>query len=562
MTYKEKYQMWLDNRELDKSLKAELECMKNDDEAIKFSFGTDLEFGTAGLRGIMGAGTAKMNIYTVRRASLALAKYMYDAGIAESGVAIAYDSRINSRLFAEETAKVLAKAGVRVYLFDDLRPTPELSFAVRYLKCGAGVVITASHNPKEYNGYKVYGADGGQVVNEAADAILAHMENIGIFDAETADMSSVEIIGKEVDEAFYEAILKESLNPDAAAKANLKIVYTPFHGAGLKGVCEVLKRLGIKNVIVEPKQAIPDGSFPTVKSPNPENPDGFKLAVELAKKEDVDLIIGTDPDSDRVGVIVRDDMGEYIPLTGNMTGALLVDYVLSQKKNNGTLPENAVVIKTIVTNEIIKEITDFYGAELVNVLTGFKFIAEKIKEYEETGSKTYVFGFEESYGYLPGTYVRDKDAVGASMLIAEMASWYKLQGMSLYDAYCALAGKYGHYGEWVDNIYFEGLGGKEKIAAIMENLRANAPAEIAGSRIIAYSDVLEGYKYDTVNGTKEKLPFTKSNVLRYETEDGAFVAFRPSGTEPKFKVYAGFKAENIKEKAAQIKADVEKIIGK
>ena len=562
MTYKEKYQMWLDNRELDKSLKAELECMKNDDEAIKFSFGTDLEFGTAGLRGIMGAGTAKMNIYTVRRASLALAKYMYDAGIAESGVAIAYDSRINSRLFAEETAKVLAKAGVRVYLFDDLRPTPELSFAVRYLKCGAGVVITASHNPKEYNGYKVYGADGGQVVNEAADAILAHMENIGIFDAETADMSSVEIIGKEVDEAFYEAILKESLNPDAAAKANLKIVYTPFHGAGLKGVCEVLKRLGIKNVIVEPKQAIPDGSFPTVKSPNPENPDGFKLAVELAKKEDVDLIIGTDPDSDRVGVIVRDDMGEYIPLTGNMTGALLVDYVLSQKKNNGTLPENAVVIKTIVTNEIIKAITDFYGAELVNVLTGFKFIAEKIKEYEETGSKTYVFGFEESYGYLPGTYVRDKDAVGASMLIAEMASWYKLQGMSVYDAYKALLKKYGNYGEWVDNIYFEGLDGKEKIAAIMEGLRKNAPEEFAGSPVTSYSDVLEGYKYDIKNASKEKLPFVKSNVLRFETEDGTFVAFRPSGTEPKFKVYAGFVADDTKKKAEQIKADVNKLVAR
>ena len=353
--------------------------------------------------------------------------------------------------------------------------------------------------------------------------------------------------------------MAQSINPECAKKANLKIVYTPFHGAGLKGVLEVLKRIGV-DVIVEPKQAVPDGNFPTVKSPNPENPDGFYLAIDLAKKENVNLIIGTDPDSDRVGVIVKNDKGEYVPLTGNQTGALLVDYILSQLKEKGTMPENPYVIKTIVTNEIIRKITDFYGVELIDVLTGFKFIAEKIKEYEVSGEKNYVFGFEESYGYLPGTYVRDKDAVGATLLIAEMASWYSLQGMSLYDALCALFEKYGRFGEWVDNIYFEGADGKDKIAAIMESLRKNAPKEFGGSPVATYMDVLEGARHNALTGEKTPLDLPKSNVLRYETEDGSFIAFRPSGTEPKFKVYSGFVSDDTQAKAEKIKHDVRGIL--
>ena len=549
--------MWSQNSGLDGALRRELEEM--DDVTKKMAFGDDLEFGTAGLRGIMGAGTARMNIYTVRRASCALARYLKDNNLQDKGVAIAYDSRINSRLFAEESAKVLLYEGVKVYLFDDLRPTPELSFAVRHLKCSAGVVVTASHNPKEYNGFKVYGDDGGQVVFEMADAITAHIDKIGIFDPKTADLSGAVIIGKDVDEAFYSAILAESINPECSKKAKLRIVYTPFHGAGLKGVCEVLGRIGA-DVCVEPQQAVPDGSFPTVKSPNPENPDGFYLAIDLAKKENVNLIVGTDPDSDRVGVIVKDDKGGFVPLTGNQMGALLVDYILSQRRAKGTMPENPFVIKTIVTNDIIRKITDFYGVELIDVLTGFKFIAEKIKEYEESGEKNYVFGFEESYGYLPGTYVRDKDAVGAVMLIVEMASYYSLQGMSLYDALQAFYAKYGKFGEWVDNIYFEGADGKDKIAAIMENLRKNAPKSFGGSAVARYMDVSEGILYNALTGEKMPLALPKSNVLRYETEDGSFIAFRPSGTEPKFKVYSGFVADDTKAKAEQIKSDIKKLL--
>lgn len=568
MTYTEKFEKWIKSDKLDEKSRAELLAIRGNEDEMKMRMERDMEFGTGGLRGIMRAGSNGMNVYTVRHASCALAKYLSDNKLS-GGVAIAFDSRNNSALFAIEAAKTLAFYGIKTYIFDSLRPTPELSFAVRFLKCSAGIVVTASHNPKEYNGYKVYGDDGAQVVFEAADAIMKNMNETDILeDVHTADEKEarekglINTIGAEVDEAFYKAVASVAINPEVIKKANLSFVYTPFHGAGNIPVREVLRRAGVQNIEVVKEQEMPDGNFPTVKSPNPENPEGFALAIKLAKEKNIDLIIGTDPDSDRVGLIVRDKDGNYVPLTGNQTGALLVNYVLSQKKKTGTLPQNAAVIKTIVTNEISDKICAHYGADVFNVLTGFKFIAEKIKEFEESGSHTYVFGFEESYGYLPGTYVRDKDAVGASLLIAEMASYYKLRGMSVYDGLCELFEKFGHFGEWVDNIYFEGVDGMERIAAIMNKLRDNAPDIVGGSRVVRYSDVLKGVTYNIQNKTEEKLSLPSSNVLRFVTEDGTFIAFRPSGTEPKFKIYTGFVCDDHETKKEALKKDIYALIGR
>lgn len=568
MTYTEKFEKWIKSDKLDEKSRAELLAIRGNEDEMKMRMERDMEFGTGGLRGIMRAGSNGMNVYTVRHASCALAKYLSDNKLS-GGVAIAFDSRNNSALFAIEAAKTLAFYGIKTYIFDSLRPTPELSFAVRFLKCSAGIVVTASHNPKEYNGYKVYGDDGAQVVFEAADAIMKNMNETDILeDVHTADEKEarekglINTIGAEVDEAFYKAVASVAINPEVIKKANLSFVYTPFHGAGNIPVREVLRRAGVQNIEVVKEQEMPDGNFPTVKSPNPENPEGFALAIKLAKEKNIDLIIGTDPDSDRVGLIVRDKDGNYVPLTGNQTGALLVNYVLSQKKETGTLPQNAAVIKTIVTNEISDKICAHYGADVFNVLTGFKFIAEKIKEFEESGSHTYVFGFEESYGYLPGTYVRDKDAVGASLLIAEMAFYYKLRGMSVYDGLCELFEKFGHFGEWVDNIYFEGVDGMERIAAIMNKLRENAPDIVGGSRVVRYSDVLKGVTYNIQNKTEEKLSLPSSNVLRFVTEDGTFIAFRPSGTEPKFKIYTGFVCDDHETKKEALKKDIYALIGR
>lgn len=568
MTYTEKFEKWIKSDKLDEKSRAELLAIRGNEDEMKMRMERDMEFGTGGLRGIMRAGSNGMNVYTVRHASCALAKYLSDNKLS-GGVAIAFDSRNNSALFAIEAAKTLAFYGIKTYIFDSLRPTPELSFAVRFLKCSAGIVVTASHNPKEYNGYKVYGDDGAQVVFEAADAIMKNMNETDILeDVHTADEKEarekglINTIGAEVDEAFYKAVASVAINPEVIKKANLSFVYTPFHGAGNIPVREVLRRAGVQNIEVVKEQEMPDGNFPTVKSPNPENPEGFALAIKLAKEKNIDLIIGTDPDSDRVGLIVRDKDGNYVPLTGNQTGALLVNYVLSQKKETGTLPQNAAVIKSIVTNEISDKICAHYGADVFNVLTGFKFIAEKIKEFEESGSHTYVFGFEESYGYLPGTYVRDKDAVGASLLIAEMASYYKLRGMSVYDGLCELFEKFGHFGEWVDNIYFEGVDGMERIAAIMNKLRENAPDIVGGSRVVRYSDVLKGVTYNIQNKTEEKLSLPSSNVLRFVTEDGTFIAFRPSGTEPKFKIYTGFVCDDHETKKEALKKDIYALIGR
>ncbi len=565
MDFKEKYNKWLAYEGLEENLKEDLLSLQGEDD-IKMRFDKDLEFGTGGLRGIMGAGTNNMNIYTVRRASRGLADYLNQNGLS-NGVAIAFDCRNNSRLFAMETAKVLAAAGVKSYIYDTLRPTPQLSFTVRYLGCSAGVVITASHNPKEYNGYKVYGSDGAQVVFEVADAIKKNMSKLDIFtgapcmdEKEAVEKGLINFIGEEVDREFQKGALSLSINSELIKKADLKLVYSPFNGAGNIPVRRVLSEAGLKNVYVVPEQENPDGNFPTLKSPNPENFEGFALSIELAKKVGADLIIATDPDSDRVGVATRKPDGEFVNLTGNQTGALLTEYILSQRKEMGTLPQNGYIIKTVVTNEIANKIAAFYGVECFDVLTGFKFIADKIKEHEDKGDKEYIFGFEESYGYLCGDYVRDKDAVSASLLIAEMASNYKMRSMTLYDGLMELCEKYGNFGEWVDNIYFEGADGMEKMSAVMESIRENVPHSIGGSCVVTFTDILKNKKINILTGEETSANQPSSNVLRFETEDGGFVAFRPSGTEPKFKIYSGFFADDLKVKAEKIKSDVEKIM--
>jgi len=566
MDYKEKYERWLKNDNLEESLKEDLKSLKTDED-IRMRFEKELEFGTGGLRGIMGAGTNNMNIYTVRLASRALADYLNENNL-HGGVAIAYDSRNNSPLFALESAKVLAAEGVKVYIYPSLRPTPQLSFTVRYLSCSAGIVVTASHNPKEYNGYKVYGSDGAQVVFEVADAIKNNMSKIDIFDdvkvmdeGEAIEKGLINYIGEDVDNAFQSGALALSICPEVIKKAQLKMVYSPFNGAGNIPVRNVLKKAGLENVYVVAEQEMPDGNFPTLKSPNPENFEGFELSIKLAKENGADLIIATDPDSDRVGVAVKKGDGEFVNLTGNQVGALLCEYILSKRKEMGTLPKNGFVIKTIVTNEISNKICESYGVECFDVLTGFKFIADKIGEHEEKGDKEFIFGFEESYGYLCGDYVRDKDAVSAALLIAEMASDYKLRGMSLYDGLLSLFEKYGTFGEWVDNIYFEGIDGMEKMSAVLEKIRENLPKEIGGSAVITFTDILKNKKVNMITGEITSANQPSSNVLRFKTEDDTFIAFRPSGTEPKFKIYSGFFCDNLKEKADKIKADVQKIIG-
>ncbi len=565
MDFLEKYNQWLAYDKLDDEIKLELLSIGGDTQEIKERFLSDLKFGTGGLRGVLGAGTDRMNIYTVRRATQGLALYVKEQGGEERGVVIAYDSRHYSPEFAKAAAKVLAGNGIRVYLFTELRPTPELSFAVRHLGCEAGIVITASHNPSKYNGYKVYGSDGGQVANEAADYILNKMESIDIFgDIPESDMDSplIRLINAEVDEPYYEAVLGQMIHKDlASVAADMKIVYTPFHGAGAVPVKEVLRRAGFKKVYTVPEQEAPDGAFPTVKSPNPEDKEGFALAIELANKMGADLIVGTDPDSDRVGVLAREGDGSFVALTGNMTGVLLTEYILSQKTGLGLLPENPYVVKTIVTSEMVRCVTDHYGVELFDVLTGFKYIADTIKEHEEAKDMNFVLGFEESYGYLVGDYARDKDAVSASLMIAEMAAWYQTRNMTLCDVMRELYTKYGIHKEWTKNIYFEGTDGQDKIKNLMVSIRANIPETIGWAKVVAYTDYSTGIRYDLLEGKEVEVHLPKSNVLRFELEDKSWIAFRPSGTEPKFKVYAGVARGNIEAKIDAISKSINTLLG-
>ncbi len=560
----EKYNAWLNLDTLDDETKLELLAIAGDQKEIEERFQEDLKFGTAGLRGILGAGTNRMNVHTVRRATQGLALYVKEQGGQERGVVIAYDSRHYSPEFAEAAAAVLAGNGIRVYLFSSLRPTPQLSFAVRHLGCEAGIVITASHNPANYNGYKVYGSDGGQVANDAADYIFRKMKEIDIFGpiptAEKTD-ALIRRIDAEVDIPYYEMVLSQRIHKELSGAADLKIVFTPFHGAGAIPVQEVLRRAGFKKVYVVPEQEAPDGAFPTVKSPNPENKEGFALAIELANSVEADLIIGTDPDADRVGVLAREADGTFVALTGNMVGVLLTEYILSQKTGMGLLPENPYVIKSIVTSEMVRCVTDYYGVELVDVLTGFKYIADAMKEHETKGDMNFVFGFEESYGYLVGDYARDKDGVSASLLIAEMAAWYQSRGMTLCDLMRELYAKYGIHKEWSENIYFEGLDGAKTIQSLMEKLRTESPQAIGWSRVVAVSDFLTGVRKDLRTGAETKLDLPKSDVLRFELEDTCWVAFRPSGTEPKFKVYAGVAKGNLDGKIEAISESVKSLLG-
>lgn len=557
MDYMEKYELWLTSDAFDSETKSELESIKGNDKEIKERFYKDLEFGTGGLRGIIGAGTNRMNKYTVGKATQGLANYILKNNPEgrKMGVAIAYDSRNMSPEFAEMSALVLNANGIKSYVFDELRPTPELSYAVRALGCTAGIVVTASHNPPEYNGYKVYWADGAQVVAPKDKGIISEVNAITDFaDIKTMTKREAEeaglfkIIGKEIDDGFIENIKAQAVRPEEVKKAeDMVIVYTPLHGTGNKPVRRVLKEIGFKNVYVVPEQEMPDGNFSTVGYPNPEDPKAFTLAIELAKEKNADIVVGTDPDADRIGVVIKDADGNYDVLTGNMTGALLTEYVLNGRKEKGKLPDDAVVIKTIVTTEMVRAIAENYDAEIIEVLTGFKFIGEKIKQFEEDHSHTFVFGFEESYGCLSGTYARDKDAVGAAMLVCEMAAYYKNRGMTLHDGLDELYEKYGFYKEGVKSVTLKGIDGAEQIKKIMAYLRDNTPAEFAGHRTIWKKDYKTQEFINIATGETAKSGLPVSDVLYYNLEGGAWLCVRPSGTEPKIKFYMGVKADSLKE---------------
>ena len=545
-TYREEDEYWLASDVVDEKTKEELRALEGKEEEIEGRFKAMLTFGTAGLRGIMGAGIGCMNVYTVRYATQGLANLVIANGgqiggdsKEGNGVAIAHDSRLNSRLFAEEAASVLAANGIKVYIFDDMRPTPELSFAVRETKSIAGINITASHNPKEYNGYKAYWADGAQLGPEHADVVSAEIAKVDIFkDVKTTDYKKavedgiIEILGDEMDEVYISRVMETSVTRkyiDQVAK-EMKIVFTPFHGAGYKLVPEILRRQGYGAIIPVEEQMIPDGNFPTVKSPNPENTEGFALAIEYAKKNGAELVIGVDPDSDRCGAVVKAG-DDYKILTGNQEACLMMDYIFTVRKELGTMPKNPFVCKSIVSTVMANKIADYNNVKMYEVLTGFKFIGEKIKEHEENGDENFVFGFEESIGFLGGSYARDKDAVYAAMMMAEMACWYKARGMSVYDGLIALYEKYGWFIENTESTVFAGFDSAEKREAVMARIRENAPEEI-------------GLKVESVTDYLGDVPgFTKSNVLFYNLADGCAVAVRPSGTEPKIKTYVMVKGD-------------------
>ena len=546
--YKEEYEHWLDSPALSEQEWAELNAIHDDDKEIENRFFAPLEFGTAGLRGTMKVGLHNMNIHIIRHATQAFANVIAADGeeAMKKGIAIAHDCRLNGELFAKEAACVMAANGIHVRFFESLRPTPELSFAVLYYGTAAGLNITASHNPKEYNGYKVYWSDGAQLPPQKAAAIAEQMEKIDVFtgfktcdfDKAVAD-GDIEIIGAETDEAFLERVMNQSINKDVVREVadDLRIVYTPFHGCGYKLVPEALKRLGIKHLYPVPEQMVIDGAFPTVVSPNPENPEGFYLAVDLAKKVDSDLIIGTDPDSDRVGTMVRNEEGDYVTITGNQMGVLLLDYIISARKAAGTMPENPGALSSIVSTAMALAVSEANGVHFEDTFTGFKFMAERVADWTAAGTYNYIFAFEESYGYMCGDYVRDKDAVTAAMLIAEMAAFYHKKGMTLLDALNALYEKYGWFKEKTINLVMPGLDGLQKMQNLMSSLRSDPPTDIAGEKVIRLRDYSNGSIWVAGLGVVDKTPFAGSNVLYFELADGCSFIIRPSGTEPKIKIY-------------------------
>ena len=548
MDYKKIYEAWLANPYFDEETKAELKAIANDDGEIKERFYKDLEFGTAGLRGVIGAGTNRMNIYTVRKATQGLANYINKAGKAAQGVAIAFDSRHMSPEFADEAALCLAANGIKAYVFESLRPTPELSYAVRELKCVAGINITASHNPPEYNGYKVYWEDGAQITPPHDTGIMDEVKAVTDYaTVKTMDKSDAvakglyEQIGAAIDDKYIEELKKQVIHWDSIKEVgkDLKIVYTPLHGTGNIPARRVLKEIGFENVYVVPEQELPDGDFPTVSYPNPEAAEAFELALALAKQHDADLVLATDPDADRLGVYVKDKDGEYHCLTGNMSGSLLAEYELSQIKATKGLPADGALIKSIVTTNLVNEMAKSYGVKLVEVLTGFKFIGQKMLEFETKHNGTYLFGFEESYGCLIGTHARDKDAIVATMALCEAAAYYRSQGKTLWDAMIDIYEKYGYHVDAIHTLTLKGIEGLEKIKSIMDQLKSHTPKEIAGLEVLW----ARNYDNDTATNMKNKavvptgLP--KSNVVYYELEGGAWLCVRPSGTEPKIKFYYG-----------------------
>ena len=541
--YKENYTRWLNDPMVDDATKQEVRAMEADDE-IKGAFTGYMSFGTAGLRAEMGAGTAKMNLYTVAHATEGLARLILKTpGGKERGVAICYDSRNNSQAFAHRAAEVLSADGIRVYLFPEMRPTPVLSFAIRDLNCIAGINITASHNPSEYNGYKAYWEDGGQLPPDHAATVAAEIASVDIFrDVPTSDKANsalITVTDSSLDERYMEKVLEQAVNPDAipAVADDMAIVYTPLHGTGATLVPQLLKKAGLKKLYTVDEQMVPDGNFPTVKFPNPEFPEAFALGREIANKVGSDLIVATDPDADRVGVMAKDKNGEFHCITGNQMGALLLEYIATAFEKTGKMPAEPYAVKTIVTSELCTRICEAHGVHLYNVLTGFKFIGEVIKNHEISGHGTFLLGFEESYGYLKGTYARDKDAVVASLLICEMAAYYKTRSMTLMDALNEIFEKYGYFRESVISISMSGVDGKEKMAAMMRGLRQNPPTEIGGKKLAIFKDFLEERAVDLRSGAAYGTGLPKSDVLYYLMEDDNLVVVRPSGTEPKVKVY-------------------------
>ena len=575
MSYRENYENWLNSPALSQEEKAELEAIRMDEKEIESRFFDQLAFGTAGLRGTMGVGLYRMNVHVIRHATQAFAQVILEEGpeAAARGVAVCFDCRNNSGLFAREAACVMAGNGIPLRLFQALRPTPELSFAVREYGCIAGINVTASHNPKEYNGYKVYWEDGAQLPPRHADEVARKMRELDVFASvktmdydQAVSQGKITLLGAETDERFLSNVM-EQVNDKAVVEQmadTFKMVYTPFHGTGYQLIPEALKRLGMKHVICVPEQMVIDGNFPTVASPNPENPEGFYLAVDLAKANDADFILGSDPDADRVGIMVRTKDDDFVVISGNQTGVLLLDYLIGAKRRTGKMPENPVALKTIVTTEMARKVAEVNGLKCYDTFTGFKFLAEKKDKLESSGEGKVIFSYEESYGYMLGDYVRDKDAVSASVELTEMAAWYASQGMTLYDALQALFEKYGYYGEKTLNLVMPCLDGLKKMADLMAGLRAKPPVEIAGVAVREQKDYQDGSVVRVSDGVRSAMELSGSNVLRYEMADGTSLIVRPSGTEPKVKVYILANGENkafCDEKVAKYAAWAETLKG-
>lgn len=562
MSYMEQFNFWVEDAYFDEATKKELLAIKEDEKEIEDRFYKELEFGTGGLRGVIGAGTNRMNIYTVRKATQGLANYILKQGGAQKGIAIAYDSRRMSPEFADEAALCMAANGIKAYVFDALRPTPELSFAIRKLGCISGIVVTASHNPPEYNGYKVYWEDGAQVTAPKDKEIITEVKNVTDYhtvktmDKEEAIKAGLyNVIGKEIDDAYMVELKKQIIHPEIIEEVanDIKIVYSPFNGTGNVPVRRILSELGFKNVYVVKEQEMPDPNFTTLAYPNPEDPEAFTLALKLAKEVDADVVLATDPDADRLGIYAKDvKTGEYVPFTGNMSGMLIAEYIMRERCATGTMPENPALVKTIVTTNLADQMTKEYGVKLIEVLTGFKFIGEQIKLFEQTGSNNYVFGLEESYGCLAGTHARDKDAVVAVMCLCEVAAWCKKQGITLWDQMINLYEKYGYFKEDQYAITLKGIEGSKQIEEMMNKLRSNPPKQFGDLKVVEFRDYKSGKTIDNETGVEGTTGLPESNVLYFDLTNDSWCCARPSGTEPKIKFYMGVKGENLEDAAKKV----------